>query len=769
MVDLSTIPHAFLLPPARPTEAAVLESDLPQSKHDDVYSASGNVVLTYGDHILRADALTYNNATDDVTAEGHVVLTGGDNDEHIEATHGTYNLRTQTGRFYDVHGSVEMSRASTAPAITTTNSGIAAANTAHLPGYQTSNPFLFEGRIVVKTGPTDYTVYNGSVTSCLLPHPDWQLYARKISLDSGQAKAANSTFKLLGLPLLFFPYVTHPVDNQQRQSGLLIPVLGYSSASKDTGSKGFTIGEQFYLVLGRSADLTVGSLYYSLRGFSENGTFRYHGVGDDFFNAHFSALQDRGFTTSTGIYTNQGGVDITSSFRRKLTTHVRAVGDAEYLSSYIYREAFTENFNQAVSTDITSIVYLTDQKNGFSVDGRVDRYEGLKVVQTAVNPSEEVKIYHTPSIDFTGLDHPIPGTPLLWSITASAAGLKRAQPNFSTGGITARIDLRPEIALPLGFAGWHSLSSVAVRETAYSRSRQVPYGNNATPIELNSPLNRADFDLNIDIRPPVIERTFTVPERWHWLLGDQVRHTIEPDITYRNVRGIDNFLSVLRFDDVDLASDTDELEYGVTQHLYFRARRRPPGRSAAAPRRPPNPCLPALRLASRQRRRSTSSAPTSAPPWMLTASPTQRPQRPISPPAPTRARLIPALQPPPSLRSRSGSPGSSPRSISLSRPSAAPSSMSVATSSTPRWTSPASPSSPSRAASRRSNRICASAPPAIRTSPGTSTTTLEPRSSPAPTPSSMYTRATSSAASPTRSSTPRAAPIPRSSTPPPTR
>jgi len=143
MVDLSTIPHAFLLPPARPTEAAVLESDLPQSKHDDVYSASGNVVLTYGDHILRADALTYNNATDDVTAEGHVVLTGGDNDEHIEATHGTYNLRTQTGRFYDVHGSVEMSRASTAPAITTTNSGIAAANTAHLPGYQTSNPFLF--------------------------------------------------------------------------------------------------------------------------------------------------------------------------------------------------------------------------------------------------------------------------------------------------------------------------------------------------------------------------------------------------------------------------------------------------------------------------------------------------------------------------------------------------------------------------------------------------------------------------------------------------
>jgi LPS-assembly protein len=571
MVDLSTIPHAFLLP-AKSPESAVLESDLPQSKHGDVYYASGNVVLTYGDHVLRADNLTYNNDTDDVTAEGHVVLTGGENDEHIEATHGTYNLRTQTGRFYEVHGSVGLSRASTTPVVTTTNSGIASANTAHLPGYQTANPFLFEGRIVVKTGPTDYTIYNGWVTSCLLPHPDWQLYAHKITLDSGQAKAAKSTFKLLGIPMLFFPYVTHPVDNEQRQSGLLIPVLGYSSASKDTGSKGFTFGEQIFLVLGRSADLTIGTLYYSLRGFSENGTFRYHGVGDDAFNAHFSALQDRGFTTSTGIYTNQGGQDITASFRRQFTTHVRAVGDAEYLSSYIYREAFTENFNQAVSTDITSIIYLTDQKNGFSLDGRVDRYEGLKVVQTTTNAGEEVKIYHAPSIDFTGLDHRIAGTPLLWSVTASAAGLTRVQPNFSTGGITERLDLRPTLSLPLRFDGWHVLSSIAVRETAYSRSRLAPYGNNALPIELSVPLNRADLDLSVDIRPPVIERTFTVPERWRWLLGDEVRHTIEPDITYRNIHGIDNFLSVLRFDDVDLASDTDELEYGLTQHLYFRPR-----------------------------------------------------------------------------------------------------------------------------------------------------------------------------------------------------
>ena len=599
--DLSTIPHASPLPPEQPPEPATIDSDNPQTRHGEIGYASGNVVVTYGDHVLRADSITYDHATDIVTAEGNVELSGGENDEHITASRAVYNLRTQTGQFFQVHGSVGLFRNAPQPTIKATNAGIVTPNNnSRTPAYQTSNPFVFEGRLVLKTGPTDYTVYDGWVTSCLLPRPDWQLYAGKIALNSGKAKASKSTFKLLGMPMFFFPYVTHPVDNQQRQSGLLIPELGYSSASKNTGSKGITIGEQVYLVLGRSADLTVGSIYYSLRGFAENGTFRYKGFADNFLNVHFSALQDRGFYSSgvnalgqpVTVFNNQGGEDITASFRRQLTPNVRAVADAEYLSSWIYREVFTSNFNQAVSTDITSILYLTQQKQGFSLDARVDRYEGLKVVQTDFSPSAEVKIYHVPSIDFTGMDHPIPGTPLLWSVTASTAGLKRVEPFFATAGLTWRLDLRPEISLPLHFDGWHLLASAAVRETAYTRSREVPYGNNATPVQSDQGLNRADLDLIVNLRPPVLERTFPVPERWRRIFGDEIRHTIEPAITYRDTRGINNVLSVLRFDDVDLASDTDELQYGITQHLYFKPHPKAPAKPR--PGCPANPVTPTL-------------------------------------------------------------------------------------------------------------------------------------------------------------------------------
>ena len=549
--DVSQVPQATPLPPEKAPETVSWDADT-QSKHGDVYLLAGNVEVHTQDHVLRADRISYDEDTHEATAEGNVKLSGGDNDEYIAASHGTYNLKTGAGRFYDAKGSVGLHGEATTPAANGKT------------GLVTPNPFLFWGKVVVKTGQHDYDVYDGAVTSCLLPKPDWLLTAGHVMLNQDKAQAKASVFHLLGIPVLFLPYVTHPVNTEQRQSGILIPVLGQSS------TKGWVVGEQVYLTLGRSADLTAGLQYYSLRGYSEMATFRTKGSGDNFFQGHFSALQDRGFTPEGGVYTNQGGEDVTAAFREKVADHARVVGDGEYLSSYIYREAFTDNFNQAVSSDITSIGYVTDETDGIALAARADRYQGLKRVQVGDSPGEEVHILHVPSLDVAAVDHPIGNTPLLWSFTGSAAGLKRSQPNFTSSGVVERVDFEPEIALPLRGDGWHVLASVAARETFYSRSREAPYTANAAPIELTTPVNRGDVEVQVDVRPPIVERTFAVPERLQKLFGTEVRHTVEPEITYRDVHGIDNFLSVLRFDDTDLASDTDELQYGVTQRLFFK-------------------------------------------------------------------------------------------------------------------------------------------------------------------------------------------------------
>ena len=133
-----------------------------------------------------------------------------------------------------------------------------------------------------------------------------------------------------------------------------------------------------------------------------------------------------------------------------------------------------------------------------------------------------------------------------------------------------RLDVRPELAYPFGAGGWRMRPSVATRETFYSRSRYPAVPGVAGPeVESLATLNRSDVEVQLDLRAPVLERTFDsgfVKQ----LLHHDVKHIIEPELTYRYVNGIGNFPEVLRFDGVDVASNTNEIEYGATQRLFLR-------------------------------------------------------------------------------------------------------------------------------------------------------------------------------------------------------
>ena len=60
-----------------------------------IYKLRGQVEIHYGPYILyRQMKITYNSDTGEAIADGHVVLDGQTSDEHLQATHGTYNTRT---------------------------------------------------------------------------------------------------------------------------------------------------------------------------------------------------------------------------------------------------------------------------------------------------------------------------------------------------------------------------------------------------------------------------------------------------------------------------------------------------------------------------------------------------------------------------------------------------------------------------------------------------------------------------------------------------
>ena len=516
-------------------------------KNANLYTLDGDVVIYYRNYIVHADRATYNDATGEIETQGHLMIDGGPDDEHFVADHGTINVNADTGDFFDVVGTLGVER-----------------NPRGRMVFTAPNPFALTGREVLQLGQGHYRVIHGTMTSCRLPKPDWQILSHEIELNNGVARTTNGLFEFFHLPLMYLPYATHAV-NEARVSGFSIPYIGNNT------TKGFMVGEAVYVTLGRSADMTVASQWWSKRGFAPSGVFRYRGRGEDFATVRVHSLLDQGVAEPNGQRgPNQGGVDVGGDGRYDFSPHTTGVVDAEYLSSYIYRLVFEEDYALAINSEVKSQIFATHESADMWTSLRFSRYQDF---QSATVPGDEVRILHLPTLQIEAADRRLGGpmsvSPVWWGFTGSLGALSRFDyPNFRTTASVPRVDFYPRLSMPLHFDGWTFLPDAAVRETWYGKS-QFPADLEQIPVVRKAGLPRTDVEAGFDVRPPVLERDFSAP--WlQRLLGGDMRHTIEPDVAYRYVTGINNFQQVLRFDDTDVASNTNELQYGLTQRLFLR-------------------------------------------------------------------------------------------------------------------------------------------------------------------------------------------------------
>jgi LPS-assembly protein len=537
------------LPQAHAEDATIICA-IQQEKVGDIYKLHGNVEIHYQTYILQADEATYNDATGEAAVSGHVTLNGGPNGDHIKADHGTYNLTTEIGRFYDVTGTTGFHLQGTRMVLTSTS------------------PFAFTGKMVEKTTPDHYVVNDGEITTCELPHPKWQFRAHDIEVEVGaNATMRNSSFFLMGLPVFFFPYATYPVSREARQTGFLIPTASKSSTN------GYMLGEAFYWAINRSLDATIGAEYMSKRGWQQRGEFRAHPSDTSYVDLSYFGVLDRGIeigvpvpatattpaTTVPGLL-REGGEDVRLGAEGNLAGF-RAVSNIDYLSSFLFRLAFNESFTSAISSEVKSQLFMDKASNGYFLSGVVERYQNFfQLASNGVltNPPvfDAIQIWHAPSIDASSVDRELGHSPFVWSFDASVSGLARSEPGFHTPNLLGRFDFSPEISAPLQLDGWSVRPALALHETYYTER----FVNNLT---VSNATNRQALEASVEVRPPVLERVFDKE-----FLGRKWKHVIEPRAVYRIVTGVNDFANVLHFDERDILSNTHEVEYGLTTRLY---------------------------------------------------------------------------------------------------------------------------------------------------------------------------------------------------------
>jgi LPS-assembly protein len=500
------------------------------------YMLNGDAQIDFRNYILNADNISYDQESGEAKAHGHVKLQGGDYNVHMEATRAEYNVKESTGKFFDVHGTTGLKLGS------------------HRAILTTSNPFTFSGREVDKVGQNRFTIHHGTITSCELPHPKWTFSAETVNFEIGDlAKLYNSTFRLLRVPVLYLPFAEHPVEKVGRQSGFLIPSFGQSSV------KGTIAGDSYFWAINRSMDATLGAEYFSKRGFAQHANFRALTGSDSYVTASYFGVVDRGLGPA---HVDQGGEDVTLKAEQHFRDNIRGVANIEYLSSYLFRQAFAENFTTAVNSEVKSDVFLTRNDDGYSLGALAQRYQNFQ----STNKGDSFSILHVPSIDASSVDRQLFGSPFLFGFDAAATGLSRRSPTFSSANLVGRLDVHPRLALPLFLRGWTFRPSIALRDSYYTQHK-TPETLLSIGATINDPLNRKDFEGELEMRAPRVEKIYE-----KGIFGKALKHTIEPRVTYRYVSGINNFLGVIRFDSTDLVSDTNEVEYALTNRIYLKPR-----------------------------------------------------------------------------------------------------------------------------------------------------------------------------------------------------
>jgi len=295
--------------------------------------ATGKVEAWQGDRVLRADRIVFDRTTNVAAATGHVVLMEPDG----QVMFADYAELTQDMK----EGVLRGMRALMA------DNGKLAANG------------------VRRTGGTINEMSRVVYSTCDLCKEDptkpplWQVRARAAvqDLERKRIEYEDATLEMLGVPVFYTPFFSHPDPSVRRASGLLVPAIGASSHLGVFGSV------PYYAVIDDQTDATITPMFTTKAGQQLGLEVRHR------FNAGELSLNGT-------INPNGGQVDgaVFAKGRLNINEEWRAGFDIARASSSDYVRNFgLGRFAGGTSGVLPSQAYLEGFGQGsyFRLDGKV--------------------------------------------------------------------------------------------------------------------------------------------------------------------------------------------------------------------------------------------------------------------------------------------------------------------------------------------------------------------------------------------------------------
>ncbi|WP_127111934.1 LPS-assembly protein LptD [Shimia sediminis] len=314
------------LPEAPPSENVVLIADRVYLNGDDVLIAEGRVEAVQGNVRLRANRIQYNGNSNLVTVTGPIHIQNGP-DMRLVATYAELDPEFRNAILHSAR--------------------VVLADQVQLAS---SHMRRVEGRYNVLEKTT--------VTSCKVcddgKAPLWEMRAERVIHDQQERQLyfENTQFRVLDVPVFYFPQMRMPDPTLRRTSGFLIPEIHQNS------ELGFGIKIPYFQTLGPHRDLLIKPFI------SQNSNtleLRYRQAFRDGRMTWSGAVSDDTIYPDQPRYYlfGEGAFDMERDY--KLSFDVKMVSDDSYLLDYDYSD------EDRLNSDITLRRTRRDENTRFAL------------------------------------------------------------------------------------------------------------------------------------------------------------------------------------------------------------------------------------------------------------------------------------------------------------------------------------------------------------------------------------------------------------------
>lgn len=477
---------------------------------------SGDVQLIQGSLELRAEQLKLDRISGQVTASGGILLS--EPALRVAGSDASYQLKTRQG---------EINQASyRIPAIHARGDAVYAA--------------------LIGDGVSRYR--NISYTTCGPDSDDWLIEAKALELDhdEGLGTAKQAKLRFLGVPLLYVPTFTFPIDDRRR-SGLLIPSIGYSNKT------GADVSVPYYLNLAPNYDLTLVPRVLSKRGLMLGGEFRFLTDNTSGQLAAEFLSDDREIKVGD---TRRGSASLTTQTwfndRAEAALRLNYVSDSDYFNDFGGSLAATS------ATHVERTGEVAYHANTWDLVGRAQYYQTIDDTLAPVD-----RPYSRLPQLLLDLEDPDGLLGTTYHLDAEYVNFYRRD---SVRG--QRVDLFPAISLPLGDAWRYLEPKVGARYTGY-RLRDAAPGANDAPSHLSG-LFSVDGGLYFDRSASYFDTaaTHTLEPRLYYLLVPSDNQDDQPVFDTAALDfNFDNLFRENRFAGADRFGDANQLTLALTSRM----------------------------------------------------------------------------------------------------------------------------------------------------------------------------------------------------------